>query len=159
MGCVSSQATVPIDDIIISIFGIDNAGKTCLLRSLAGNFEFDCVPTVGLGQESFMYNDIKLTVYDLGGNAKFRSVWERFYAATWGFIWVVDASDEARINESKEALHKMIQHEFLKTKPFIVVANKQDKEGAIKAADLKKRLDLPKKIQVCLLYTSPSPRD
>lgn len=157
MGCASSQATVPIDDIIISIFGIDNAGKTCLLRSLAGNFEFDAVPTVGLGQESFMYNDIKLTVYDLGGSANFRSVWERFYAAAWGFIWVVDASDEARIQESKDTLIKMLQHEFLKGKPFIVVANKQDKPGAIRAVDLKKKMELPKKVQVVdAIVTQPN---
>ena len=149
MGCVGSQAVVvPIDDIVISIFGIDNAGKTCLLRSLAGNYNFDSVPTVGLGQESFMYDDIHLTVYDLGGNSKFRSVWQRFFAEIWGFIYVVDAADESRFSESRETLEKMMAEKMLKGKPFIVVANKQDKEGAVPAKDLRSKLNIPKNVPV-----------
>jgi len=148
MGCVSSTATVPLDDIVISIFGIDNAGKTCFLRSLAGDFNFDSVPTIGLGQETFMYDDIQLTVYDLGGNSKFRSVWQRFYAEIWGYIYLVDASDSDRFQESMATLQEMQNHKMLKGKPFIVVANKQDLPGAKTAADIKQIFQLPKKIQV-----------
>ena len=148
MGCVSSSAITPIDDIVISIFGIDNAGKTCLLRSLSGNYEFDSVPTVGLGQETFMYDDIKLTVYDLGGSSKFRSVWQRFFAEIWGFIWVIDAADPERFKENQETLDKMMQNKMLEGKPFIVVANKQDLEGAIPAKQLREHINLPKNIKI-----------
>ena len=148
MGCVSSSAITPIDDIVISIFGIDNAGKTCLLRSLSGNYSFDSVPTVGLGQETFMYEDIKLTVYDLGGSSKFRNVWQRFFAEIWGYVWVIDASDPDRFQENQEMLNKMMDHSMLKGKPFVVVANKQDKEGAIPAKDLRERINLPKNVKI-----------
>ena len=94
-----------------------------------------------------MYDDIKLTVYDLGGNSKFRSVWQRFFAEIWGFIWVVDASDPERFEESKETLKEMMKHKMLKGKPFIVVANKQDKEGAVPAKELRSKLALPKNVQ------------
>ena len=148
MGCVSSQGTVPLDDIVISIFGLDNAGKTCLLRSLAGNFDFDTVSTVGLLQESFMYDDIQLTVFDLGGGANFRSIWTRFFAEIWGFIYVVDASDPTRFEESRTTLEQMLEHEMVKGKPFIVVANKQDKEGAVPASKLKSLMKLGRKVQI-----------
>ena len=148
MGCISSSAVTPIDDIVISIFGIDNAGKTCLLRSLSGNYEFDSVPTVGLGQETFMYDDIKLTVYDLGGSSKFRSVWQRFFAEIWGYIWVIDASDPQRFKENQETLEKMMENKMLKDKPFIVVANKQDIEGAIPGKDLREKINLPKNVKI-----------
>ena len=138
--CVSTQptATIPLDEIEISIFGIDNAGKTCFLRSLAGNFDFDSVPTVGFGQETFMYDDVKLKVFDLGGSENFRSVWKRYFAEIWGFIYVVDAADPDRFEESKAQLKEMVEHKMLKNKPLIVVANKQDKPNAVPAEKLKK---------------------
>lgn len=138
--CVSTQptATIPLDEIEISIFGIDNAGKTCFLRSLAGNFDFDSVPTVGFGQETFMYDDVKLKVFDLGGNENFRSVWKRYFAEIWGFIYVVDAADPDRFEESKNQLKEMVENKMLKNKPLIVVANKQDKPNAVPAEKLKK---------------------
>jgi small GTP-binding protein len=146
MGCCSSGAVVPIDEVAISIFGLDNAGKTSFLRALSGDSNFDTVPTVGLGQEMFMFDDIKLKVYDLGGNAQFRNVWQRFYAEIWGFIYVVDASDPDRFDESKKTLQDMISHTMVLSKPFIVVANKQDKNDAIQAAALKMRFQLGKKV-------------
>lgn len=138
--CVSSQptATIPLDEIEISIFGIDNAGKTCFLRSLAGDFNFDSVPTVGFGQETFTYDDVKLKVYDLGGSETFRSVWKRYFAEIWGFVYVVDAADPDRFEESRLQLKEMAEDELLKGKPFIVVANKQDKPNATSAEKLKK---------------------
>ena len=138
--CVSTQptATIPLDEIEISIFGIDNAGKTCFLRSLAGNFDFDSVPTVGFGQETFMYDDVKLKVFDLGGNENFRSVWTRYFAEIWGFVYVVDAADPDRFEESKLQLKEMLENKMLKNKPLIVVANKQDKPNAVPAEKVKK---------------------
>lgn len=138
--CVSSQptATIPLDEIEISIFGIDNAGKTCFLRSLAGDFNFDSVPTVGFGQETFMYDDVKLKVFDLGGSQNFRSVWKRYFAEIWGYIYVVDAADPDRFEESRLQLTEMVEDDLLKGKPFIVVANKQDKPNATPAEKLKK---------------------
>lgn len=137
--CVSSQAaTIPLDEIEISIFGIDNAGKTCFLRSLAGDFNFDSVPTVGFGQETFMYDDVKLKVFDLGGSENFRSVWKRYFAEIWGYVYVVDAADPDRFEESRLQLKEMVENDLLKGKPFIVVANKQDKPNATPAEKLKK---------------------
>jgi ADP-ribosylation factor-like protein 13B len=146
MGCCGSAAVIPVDEVAISIFGLDNAGKTSFLRALSGDSNFDTVPTVGLGQEHFMYDDIKLKVYDLGGNSQFRRVWQRFYAEIWGFIYVVDASDPDRFEESSKTLQEMISHKMVKDKPFIVVANKQDKPGAIQAAALKMRFQMGRKI-------------
>ncbi|KAH0788543.1 ADP-ribosylation factor-like protein 13B [Histomonas meleagridis] len=146
--CVSSARTIPLDDIAIAILGIDNAGKTCFLRSLAGDFNFDTVPSSGLGQESFMYDDVKLKVYDLGGGPKFRSVWQRFFAEIWGFIYVVDASDTERFEESARVLKEITSHEMMKGKPYIVIANKQDLPNAVPAEKLKKTMKISKNIDV-----------
>jgi ADP-ribosylation factor-like protein 13B len=146
--CASNGATVPMDEIAISIFGLDNAGKTSFLRSLAGDFRFDTVPTVGLGQEMFMFDDTKLKVYDLGGNSQFRNVWQRFFAEIWGFIFVVDAADSNRFEESKKTLEDMLAHRMIQGKPYIIVANKQDVDGAVNAVELKKILKFGRKIPI-----------
>jgi ADP-ribosylation factor-like protein 13B len=144
----ASQWVGTLEDVTIALFGLDNAGKTCLMRSLAGDFHFDAVPTVGLSQETFLYNDIRLHVYDLGGESSFRNVWRSFFAEIWGFIYVVDASDPGRFQESSDALNEMLSHKMMRNKPFIVVANKQDKRGAVSASKIRKRFKLDKKIGV-----------
>lgn len=144
MGCVatSAVATIPMDEVQISILGLDNAGKTCFLRALTGDFNFDSVPSVGMDNREFMYDDTKIKIYDLGGSAAFRSIWKRFFAEIWGYVYVVDAADPARFEESKKTLKEMMSDKMLTGKPFIVVANKQDKEGAVSAKELKKALGL-----------------
>ena len=150
MGCVatSAVATIPMDEVQISIFGLDNAGKTCFLRALTGDFNFDSVPSVGMDNREMMYDDTKIKIYDLGGNQNFRSIWKRFFAEIWGYIYVVDAADPDRFKESKETLKEMMTDRRLRGKPFIVVANKQDKEGAANAKMVKKALGLPKDVEV-----------
>lgn len=151
MGCCVSRGsvgTVPLDPLVVSIFGPDNAGKTCLLRALSGDFDFDTVPSVGLGQKTFMYENVKMTFYDLGGHAKFRSVWSRFYAESWGCLFVVDSSDSARFAETKEILDGLRSHKMMQGKPIVVVANKQDLPGALSGEELKKVLELPDDVPV-----------
>jgi signal recognition particle receptor subunit beta len=82
------------------------ARRNRFLRSLASDFDFDSIPTVGLGQETFEYDGTKLKVYDLSGSPNFRSVWQRFFAEIWGFVYVVDASDRQRFEESRNTLSR-----------------------------------------------------
>jgi small GTP-binding protein len=137
MGCCGSKQVEAASPIVLGIFGLDDAGKTCLLQALSGEFDFDCVPTVGLGQKTLLYDTNQVTFYDLGGNSRFRSVWQKFFAELWGFIWVVDSSNPDRFEESVEVLETVRNHKMMTNKPFVVLANKQDTEGAVKAAELR----------------------
>jgi small GTP-binding protein len=142
MGCCGSRQVSGANPIVISIFGLDGAGKTCVLRALSNEFDFECVPTIGLGQKTLLYDDLQVTFYDLGGNSKFRSVWQRFYAELWGFVWVIDSSDENRFAESIQVLESVRSHKMMADKPFVVLANKQDLAGAVNAADLRSKCNL-----------------
>jgi ADP-ribosylation factor-like protein 13B len=95
-----------------------------------------------------MYDDTKLQVYDLGGAANFRSVWQHFFAEISGFVYVVDASDPGRFDESCATLDEMVRHPMMRGKPHILVANKQDKEGAVPAVTLKRQFKLDHKVRV-----------
>ena len=139
---------VPLQKVEIAIFGLDNAGKTCVLNALTGNFDFETVPTVGLGQKEFMYEETQVSMYDLGGSSNFRNVWTRFYAALWGFVYVADSADADRLEESKEVLDKMKTHAMMTGKPFVLIANKQDLDGAASGASVRESLGVGPEIKV-----------
>jgi small GTP-binding protein len=135
--------------IVIGVFGIDGAGKTCFLHSLVGDFDFDSiVPTVGLGQKTIHCRNRTVTIYGLGGSARFRSVWPRFFAEVWGFFYVIDAADSARFAEAVEVLEPVKTHPMMAGKPFVVVANKQDCAGALRADALRSACGIPGEVRI-----------
>ena len=148
MGCCASAKTVAIDEITVSIFGLNNAGKTCILHALSGNYDFDCVPTIGFAQQNMMYDNTKLTIYDLGGNPKFRSVWERYYAYIFGFLYVIDSSDREKFDESKDTLEKILSHPMMAGKPYVIIANKQDIDGCATKDEIRKIFEVPENVKI-----------
>jgi small GTP-binding protein len=148
MGCASSQ-TASETCIVVGIFGIDGSGKTCFLHSLVGDFDFgSIVPTIGLGQKTISCRKRSATLYDLGGSTRVRSVWPRFYPELWGFIFVIDAADSARFAEAAEVLESVKAHPMMADKPFVIVANKQDCEGALTAQALRTACEIPDTVKV-----------
>jgi small GTP-binding protein len=156
--CCGAARTVPQVEFVISLFGIDGAGKTTFVRALSGEFDFETiVPTIGLGRKTFDGDDYKLTVWDLGGHPKFRSVWQRFFAELWGFLYVIDASDPARFQESAQVLESVRVHPMMAGKPLVVVANKGDSPQATPAAALREAYGLSENVPVfetsCTTFT------
>lgn len=148
MGCCASAKTITIDEITISLFGLDNAGKTSVSHALIGDYDFNCIPTVGFGKSDLLYDNIKLTIYDLGGSSKFRSVWQRYYAFIYGFVYVIDSSDKERFAENKETLEGILSNPMMAGKPYVVLANKADISGHASVDEIRKQLNIPKDIQI-----------
>ena len=57
-------------------------------------------------------------------------------------IYVVDASDQSRLEENLEVLGEVIGHDKSKGKPILVLANKQDIPNAVDKDRLVKQLQL-----------------
>lgn len=57
-------------------------------------------------------------------------------------IYVVDAADRERFEESKETLDKTLESEGIVGKPVLIFANKQDLDGCASAPELTKELGL-----------------
>lgn len=55
---------------------------------------------------------------------------------------MVDASAVSRLGEAKEALNTVIEHGKMNGKPLLILANKQDCDGAIGGDQLRDQLDL-----------------
>lgn len=59
-----------------------------------------------------------------------------------GSIFVIDASAISKLGEAKEALNTVIEHSKMNGKPLLILANKQDCDGAIGGDQLREQLNL-----------------
>ena len=119
------------------VVGIDGAGKTTMLNTLQGRFGKATRPTLGFERVQMMLDELTtVSFYDLGGSAKMRDMWCNYYGDVHGVVYVVDASDAARISESAQTFKAIMSHKRLANKPVLVLGNKQDAEGAATAETL-----------------------
>ncbi|RMZ84557.1 hypothetical protein DV737_g1209, partial [Chaetothyriales sp. CBS 132003] len=111
----------------VTIIGLQNAGKTCLLRVLAGGeFTIESAPTVAFNKREVKKGHVSITCWDLGGQPQFRSMWERYCRDVNAIIFVVDAADHDAIPVAKEELHALLSKPELAGIPLLVLANKSD---------------------------------
>ena len=129
-------------EIRILILGLDNAGKTTLLYKLQLNQVIETVPTIGFNVETVTYKNLKLQVWDLGGQGTIRPYWRCYYPNTNAVIYVVDSADKERIDIAKQEMYAMLQESDLRGVPLLVFANKQDIDGAMGEGEVGELLGL-----------------
>lgn len=116
----------------ILLLGLDNAGKTSVLRSLGGEDTKSIMPTQGFNIKSIELSDktgghkFKLDMWDIGGQKTIRPYWKNYYDNVDSLIYVVDSSDKARVEESSKELNLLLAEAKLASVPLLVFANKQD---------------------------------
>ncbi|XP_076239465.1 uncharacterized protein LOC143182388 [Calliopsis andreniformis] len=144
--------------IILLIVGLDNAGKTSVLNRISGDSDRNVLPTIGFRTVSLRYKSYVVKIYDIGGSSQIRSLWPKYYSGIHGVIYVVDASDISRLTENKVVFGELISHEHISGKPLLLLANKQDVNGAIDELDLVENLDVehavntmkcPTRVEIC----------
>ncbi|CAD8183558.1 unnamed protein product [Paramecium octaurelia] len=115
----------------ILILGLDKSGKTTILYKLHSNELIQTAPTMGFNVETLTYKNLKFQAWDLGGQNDLRIYWKCYYPNTNGIIYVIDSFDEGRLKTSKEELMNILQSQELKDVPLLILANKQDMQGAL----------------------------
>jgi len=110
----------------ILMLGLDGAGKTTIIYKLKLNEYLSTVPTIGFNVESIDYKNLRMTIWDIGGQKAIRDLWKHYYAHTDAIIFIVDSCDEERLDVAKEELMHMLDDEELRDIPVLVYANKQD---------------------------------
>lgn len=130
----------------VLILGLDNAGKSTYLEQSKTKFNSKyqgmnlskITATVGLNIGKIDIGRVRLNFWDLGGQEELQSLWDKYYAESHAVIYIIDSSDTDRIDESKDAFDKMIVNDMLKGVPLLILANKQDLEGCMRASEVKK---------------------
>ncbi|KAF7990649.1 hypothetical protein HCN44_000454 [Aphidius gifuensis] len=126
----------------ILMLGLDNAGKTTILKRINGEPISAISPTLGFNIKTLERDGFKLNIWDVGGQKSLRSYWRNYFESTDGLIWVVDSADKRRIEDCKDELYKLLQEERLQGASLLIFANKQDLPGALSSAEIAEVLHL-----------------
>jgi ADP-ribosylation factor protein 1 len=142
------------------MLGLDAAGKTTLLFKLKLGEIQRTIPTIGFNVETVEYRNLKLTVWDVGGQGKIRPLWRHYYTGTQALIFVVDSNDTdpSRIEEAKEEFHNLLAADELSDVIVLLFANKQDLPQAMTASQIAEKIQMSRvrqqwNIQACCATT------
>lgn len=72
----------PDKELRLLLLGLDNAGKTTLLKQLASEDVSHVTPTAGFNIKSVLSSGFKLNVWDIGGQRKIRPYWRNYFENT-----------------------------------------------------------------------------
>jgi ADP-ribosylation factor-like protein 2 len=122
--------------------GLDNAGKTTIVKRINGEDTSSISPTLGFNIKTMQYNSFRLNIWDVGGQKTLRSYWRNYYEQTDGMVWVVDSSDLRRLNDCRHELHGLLKQEKLAGASLLIFANKQDIKGAMTPQEIARVLNL-----------------
>lgn len=72
----------PEKELRLLLLGLDNAGKTTILKILASEDINHVTPTAGFNIKSVVSDGFKLNVWDIGGQRKIRPYWKNYFENT-----------------------------------------------------------------------------
>lgn len=139
----------------ILVLGLDNAGKTTILKKLSDEDISHIMPTQGFNIKSLVHDGFKLNVWDIGGQKSIRPYWRNYYEHTDALVYVIDSADQRRLDETQLELKELLQEDKLLGIPLLIFANKQDLLNAVTDAELTEALNLhlvrdrPWQVQAC----------
>ena len=109
--------------------GLDNAGKTTIVKRLNNEDITDTSPTLGFRINSMSYDKYRLNIWDVGGQKSLRAYWRNYYEKTDGLVWVVDSVDVVRLEDCRRELQSLLMEEKVAGATLLVLVNKQDIDG------------------------------
>lgn len=130
----------------VIMVGLDNAGKSTLLYRFKLGKDTNTLPTVGFNAEEISASHISsgkaysFIMWDIAGQDKptsLRHLWAHHLMDSEGILYVVDCADKDRLIEAKrELFSRVLNRPEVEGVPLIVIANKQDVEGAVTGDEL-----------------------
>ncbi|ORX86763.1 ARF/SAR superfamily [Anaeromyces robustus] len=147
-------------EIRLLMLGLDNAGKTTILKKINGEDISTISPTLGFNIKTMELDGYKLNIWDVGGQKSIRSYWRNYFEQTDGLIWVIDSADRKdRFELCKKELQSLLKEERIAGASLLIFANKQDLPSALSKEQIQEFLELDSieschwNIQSCSAYT------
>jgi len=111
----------------LTLVGLQNSGKTTLVNVISsGDFHEDMIPTVGFNMKKVTKGNVTIKLWDIGGQPRFRGMWERYCRGVNAIVYVVDSADKEKFDASKKELHDLLSKPPLASIPLLVLGNKND---------------------------------
>lgn len=79
---------------------------------------------------------VLLQVWDIGGQPRFRSMWERYCRGVNAIVYMVDAADHEKVEASRNELHNLLDKPQLQGIPVLVLGNKRDLPNSLDEKEL-----------------------
>ncbi|KAL9655231.1 hypothetical protein ABK040_009006 [Willaertia magna] len=131
-------------ELELTLVGLQNAGKTTLVNTISfGEMTEDTIPTIGFNMRKVTKGGVEIKLWDIGGQSKFRSMWERYCRGVGAIVYVVDsASDDQTFETAKKELHELVSKPSLASIPLLVLGNKNDLPNARTVQQVIDQMDL-----------------
>ena len=110
--------------------GLDNAGKTTLLHRLKEGKVGRFAPTQRPREEQLEVGSVRIAAFDLGGHRAVRELWSDYCSNVDAVVYMVDLSDESRLEESCEEFNALIKDAPASIR-VLVLGNKCDKQRLV----------------------------
>ena len=89
-------------EVRVLMVGLDNAGKTTIVKRVNGEDISTISPTLGFNIKTMSFRGYRMNIWDVGGQKTLRSYWRNYYEATDGMVRVVDSADVRRLRDCKD---------------------------------------------------------
>lgn len=96
-------------EVKLLLLGLDNSGKTTLIKKLSAEDITNVFPTYGFNQRNLRQGTRNLTMMDVGGQKSLRPFWHMYLEGIQGVIFMIDSSDRRRITEAGMELQKILE--------------------------------------------------
>jgi GTP-binding protein SAR1 len=126
----------------ITLVGNDCGGKSTLLHMLRYNKLLAPEPTRHVNQGEVVIGNVSFKIADCPGHTAGRKLWHQYLTQVDAIIYVIDATDPQRFDESRGELTKLLAMENLQTTPILILANKIDSPYAVHELEIRRRFDL-----------------
>ena len=140
----SNKTKSQIKNFKIVWLGLNNSGKSTLIKRLTTGFIIEVQRTLGLNFDMISLEEKNFFFWDLGGMEAFRTaLWKSFIAGCQGIVYVIDSADKGRLIEAKQELWNYVLSNInLKNIPVLILANKQDLANVLTIDEISDTLEL-----------------
>jgi len=129
----------------LSVVGLQASGKTSFVNVIgSGQWSEEVVPTVAFNFRKVRRGNVTLKIWDVAGQPRYRSIWERYCNGVDAVVFVVDSMDKEKFDTARFELHQLLAQPGLNGVPLLVLGNKNDLDGHASVNELIQALQLYK---------------
>ena len=85
-----------------------------------GEFVEAKIPPDGFRLRKVHTNKVSIKMWDMGGQERFRNMWERYCRGVTAVVYVLDAADKENFPLAKTELHALMQQPAVAGVPLLV---------------------------------------